>query len=144
MQQRQFKNEYEKAHFSILNTASWLNLQATKALKPFNLSPQQFYVLRILWEVHPEPITLKRLTEQMIDEMSNASRLVDKLKLKGWVEREAHDGDRRLVNVYITAEGLNLVEQAAQAFEEKVEKKFRELPHGEITFLNEMLRLLHG
>jgi len=142
--QQQFKNEHQKAHFNLLYTASWLSLQATQTLKPFKISPQQFYVLRILWEMHPNPVTVKVLTAHMVDKMSNASRLVEKLKQKGLVEREASDGDRRRVNVYITPEGLELIEKAAKAFEESIEKKLQQVPLGEITLLNEMLNQIRG
>jgi DNA-binding MarR family transcriptional regulator len=144
IQQAHFRNEYQKAHINLLFTASWLNLQATKSLKPFNISPQQFNILRILRGFYPEPATVKVLTERMVDKMSNASRLVEKLKQKGLVEREASDEDRRRVNVHITPAGLQLIEQATLAMENNVEKLLNRVEAKDVAWLNQLLDQLRG
>ena len=82
IQQTVFESEYQKANINLLFTASWLNQKSAKALKPFNISWQQFNILRILRGMGDKPATIKILTERMIDKMSNASRLVEKLKQK--------------------------------------------------------------
>ena len=78
-------------------------------LKPYGLSEQQYNVLRILREAHPAPCTLSSVSSRMIDKMSNATRLVDKLLLKGLVTRELCPGNRRKVDIRITEEGLDLL-----------------------------------
>ncbi len=144
MARKKKTNDYQKAHTNILHTASWLNLQATQSLKHLGISPQQFNVLRILNEYYPNPATIKILTERMVDKMSNASRLVEKLKQKGLVEREASEEDRRRVNVFITSNGLTLVEKASQALEDQVEKKMKKLKPEDVGLLNAILDQLHG
>jgi DNA-binding MarR family transcriptional regulator len=85
--QKAFKNPHQKAHINVLYTASWLSQQNAKVLKPFQISWQQFNILRILRGMAPQPATVKLLTERMIDKTSNASRLVEKLKRKdSWSE----------------------------------------------------------
>jgi DNA-binding MarR family transcriptional regulator len=144
VQPEKIENEYKKAHLNILLTASWLNLQATKSLKSFHISPQQFNILSILQSFHPAPVTVKVLTERMIDQMSNASRLVEKLKIKGFVEREACDEDRRRVNVFITESGLEVLERATRAFEANLEKHFNHLTPKDVDWLNDLLDQLRG
>lgn len=144
IEQGTLEKEYKKVHVNILLTASWLNLQATQSLKSFHISPQQFNILNILRSFHPAPVTVKVLTERMIDQMSNASRLVEKLKTKGLVEREACDEDRRRVNVYITEAGLALLEKANIAFETNLSKNFEHLSLEEITWVNNTLEQLRG
>lgn len=144
LQQEQFENEYKKAHLNILLTASWLNLQATKSLKSFHISPQQFNVLSILNRFYPKPVTVKVLTEQMIDQMSNASRLVEKLKKKGFVERQASEEDRRRVNVYITESGIELLKEATRRLEANIEGHFNRLMLADIAKLNHFLDQLRG
>ena len=120
IQQTNFKSELHKAHLNILYTASWLNQKTTQSLKAYKISPQQFNILRILRGRHPEPASIKLLTERMLDKMSNASRLVDKLKAKGLVERLECPDDRRRVDVNITEKGLKLLEKASEAVEQGI------------------------
>lgn len=143
-QQQVPESEYQKVQINILFTASWINLQTTKLLKQYNISPQQFNILRILKGMHPEPATVKLLTERMIDKMSNASRLVEKLKQKGLVEREASEEDRRRVDVYITPEGIDLIEKASQAIDSSTEQNMSILNQKEAAELNRLLDLIRS
>lgn len=144
IQQEQFKSDYHQAHINILFTASWLNLHSTKLLKKYNISPQQFNILRILHGVHPKPVSVKLLTERMIDKMSNASRLVEKLKQKGLIEREASENDRRRVDVHITEKGIELLEKASAEIESSIEQNFSRLQNSEAMLLNQLLDKLRG
>ncbi len=136
IQQKAFKNEYQKLHVNILYTASFLNQNTLQTLKPFNISPQQFNILRILRGMYPQPASVKLLTEKMIDKMSNASRLVEKLRNKGLVAREACDNDRRKVDVQITSAGLTLLEQASFAIEQMIQNYAQTISAEEATTLN--------
>ena len=72
IKQRHFISEYQKVGINLLFTASWINKINTEALKPFNISIQQFNILRILRGLGDKPASIKLLTERMIDKMSNA------------------------------------------------------------------------
>ena len=139
IQQGRFKSEYYKAHINVLFTASWFSQQSTQVLKPYNISWQQFNVLRILRGLHPAPASVKLLTERMIDKMSNASRLVDKLQKKGLVERRTSNEDRRRVEVFITPAGLQLLIEASLAMEEDLEQTMRKLDLEEAVTLSRLL-----
>jgi len=139
IQQKQFTSEYQKAHINVLFTASWLSQASGQALKPFQISWQQFNILRILRGMRPEPATVKLLTERMIDKMSNASRLVDKLSKKGLVERTVCPADRRRVDIRITKEGLALLAEASAAMERSLENRMGALTPDEATELNRLL-----
>ncbi len=144
IKQNNFDNEQQKAHINILYTASWVSLRSAKMLKPLNISIQQFNILRILRGLHPKPATVKLLTERMIDKTSNASRLVEKLKQKGLVEREASIGDRRCVEVRITPMGLKVLEQASQLMRKSIEQTFAGFSDKEAVELNHLLDKLRG
>jgi len=75
------------------------------------LTIQQYNVLRILRGQFPNPIKVSDITERMLDKMSNASRLVDKLVAKKLVLRTECPSDRRAVDVVITEKGLELLKQ---------------------------------
>jgi len=144
IQQKQFVSEFQKAHINVLFTASFLNQKTLKALKPFQISPQQFNILRILRGRHPQPASVKLLTEKMIDKTSNASRLVEKLRAKGLVAREASDDDRRKVDVQITKAGLELLEQASVAIERMIQNYGTSISSEEAGVLNGLLDKLRG
>ena len=144
IRQKAFKSEYHKAHVNILFTAARLIQQSAVALKPYQLSWQQFNILRILKGMDPEPATVKLLTERMIDKMSNASRLVDKLKAKGYVEREACEEDRRRVNIRLTDTGRQLLEQASHAMENMTVHRSDSLTEEEVIQLNDLLNRIRG
>jgi DNA-binding MarR family transcriptional regulator len=88
-----------------------MNSEQQGLLKPFDLSPQQYNVLRILRGQFPNPITVNGIIERMLDKMSNASRLVDKLLLKGYVSRCDNATDRRACDIRITETGSQILKQ---------------------------------
>lgn len=139
IQQKKFRDEFHKAHINILYTASWIHQQSLQALKPFKISWQQFNILRILRGMHPDPASVKLLTERMIDKMSNASRLVEKLKLKGLVERKSCKSDRRQVDVVITEKGLELLTEASKAMEQHMDRAKSQLSEEQAATLNDLL-----
>ena len=139
IQQKKFQSEFHKAQVNLLYTAAWINQQSTQALKPFNISVQQFNILRILRGMNPEPATVKLLTERMIDKMSNASRLVEKLKQKGFVERVECEHDRRRVNISITEKGLEILADASTALESASLKQMSFISEEEAKILSEVL-----
>jgi DNA-binding MarR family transcriptional regulator len=107
--QEKFENEYQKVTVNILFTSGWLyNLNADR-LKPFGITPEQFNVLRILRGSHPKALMLADITGRMIDKSSNATRLVEKLRLKGFVKRDICKNNRRQVDIIITPKGLDLL-----------------------------------
>ena len=123
IQQKAFNNEYLKAEVNILYTSSWLSGKNALKLKPYNLTEQQFNILRILKGQNGDPVTVRLLMERMIDKMSNASRLVDKLLDKGLVERHPCKTDRRQVDITITKKGLETVDKVSSLFDGYLENE---------------------
>lgn len=107
----QFKSEIHKVAVNILFTASWLQLKNTETLKPYELTPQQFNLLRILRGQHPNPASVNLLMQRMLDKSSNASRLVDRLEEKGFALRTTNKKDKRAVDVSITPKGLEVLKK---------------------------------
>lgn len=139
IQQSKFASEFQKAHVNILFTAAWLNQETGRVLKPYGISVQQFNILRILRGMNPKPATIKMLTERMIDKMSNASRLVDKLEQKGLVTRTECGKDRRRVDVSITQKGLELIDNASDSMEKQMHVKAGTLTTEMAVQLNNLL-----
>ena len=100
--------------------------------------------MRILRGRGNQPSTIKLLTERMLDKMSNASRLVDKLKEKGYVERKECPEDRRRVDILITDAGLDIIERASLAVEKSRNVSFNSLTEDESDQLSFLLDKLRG
>ena len=80
-------------------------------LKPFDISLQQFNVLRILRGRKGKPANLKTVQKRMIHKMSNTTRLIDKLINKKLVNRKICEDNRRKIDITITEKGLDLLAQ---------------------------------
>lgn len=141
--QSKFKSSLEKAVVNILYTGNWLNSHEATILKPFGLTIQQYNILRILRGQHPKPATITLLTERMLDKMSNASRLVDKLQAKALVERWTCPSDRRQANVLINEAGLAMLAQMDNALE-TFNQSMGPLTDAELETLSGLLDRLRG
>ena len=137
-QRKRFANEHERLLVNILFTASWLEGKHIQRLKPYGISPQQFNVLRILHGSAPEPVTLNVIAQRMIDKNSNATRLVEKLRLKGLVKREVCPTNRRQVDITITNKGNDLLTKLDQSADEWL-NSFDHISKQQVTLLNDLL-----
>jgi DNA-binding MarR family transcriptional regulator len=109
IKQSVFTSASQKAVVNVIYTAGWVNAKSNKLLKPFDISIQQYNILRILRGQKGKPISVNSLIDRMLDKNSNASRLVEKLRAKGHVERRTCEYDRRQVDVVITELGLTFL-----------------------------------
>ncbi|MFP5042220.1 MarR family winged helix-turn-helix transcriptional regulator [Parasediminibacterium sp. JCM 36343] len=108
IQQIAFRNEYQKATVNLIFTASWLQEKIRLLLEPADITIQQYNILRILKGSKTALSTLQ-IRERMIDKMSDTSRLVIRLIKKGLVEKAKSKLDKRLVDVVISAKGLEVL-----------------------------------
>ncbi len=143
IRQKKFQNEHQKLMVNVLYTNGWLTSLYAKHLKPYGISAQQYNLLRILRGQHPNPATINLLKERMLDKMSNASRLVEKLRLKGLVERHECPVDRRAVDVIITQKGLDLLKKLDN-ITQKMEEKLNIITEAEAKEVNRILDKLRG
>jgi DNA-binding MarR family transcriptional regulator len=141
--QTKFEHEHQKLMLNIIFTSNWLNLKHTQRLKPYKISPQQFNILRILRGQHPKSATVTLLTERMLDKSSNASRLVEKLRIKGLVDRCICPEDRRAVNVLITDKGLEML-KVLDSLSEDMRNDLKNITEEEARLLNKLLDRMRG
>lgn len=109
IQQKRFDNAYQKLAINLMYTSSQLSIQHQRFFREYGLTMQQYNVMRILRGQKGQPIGVNSLADRMIDQTSNASRLVEKLRQKGLVVREVCKNDRRQAEVSITEKGLELL-----------------------------------
>ena len=112
--------------------------------KPYDISEQQYNVLRILRGQKGNPANLMDIQERMLHKTSNATRLVEKLRQKGMVERVLCEQNRRKVEISITNKGLDLLTELDPILNTKDSEMFKTLTKAEATLLGELLDKLRG
>jgi len=142
-QVRPFSNERQKAMVNIMFTNGWVNDQFREFMKSYDLTQQQYNVLRILRGSEPKPLSTSCIRDRMIDRMSDASRIVDRLVKKGLVNRVQCPRDRRLVEIRISDKGLELLSQI-DANQESMHQSLGTLSDDELRLLNDLLDRLRG
>ena len=143
IKQTKFKSEHQKAMLNILLTANTLYASNNRFFKKFHLSPEQYNVLRILRGTHPKPCSVLSIQERMLDKMSNASRLVDKLEAKGLLTRKPCKEDRRQVDINITKAGLQILDDIDVPFE-SMESVLECVSDKELARFNEILDIIRN
>lgn len=143
IQSDKFEDNYHRVSVNILFTYGWLGNLMRCRFEKHNITQQQFNVLRILRGQYPKPATINLLKERMIDKMSDASRIVDRLIQKGLVTRCTNNKDRRAVDIRISDEGLEILTKM------DAEIKSRDLLKDNITdeeagMLSDLLDKLRG
>ena len=137
IQQEVFRNNYQKATVNIIYTANWLNEQIKNYLSEDEVTPQQYNILRIL-RGSKKPLSTLQIRERMLDKMSDTSRIVDRLILKGWAEKTICRTDKRLVDVVITNQGLELLKNLDQK-DQLIDNTLANLNDQEVELLNVLL-----
>ncbi|MXV52503.1 MarR family transcriptional regulator [Pedobacter sp. HMF7647] len=137
-----FKDEYHKGVVNIIFTYSWITTQLKKRVEKNHITLQQYNILRILRGQYPQPATVNLLKERMLDKMSDASRIVERLVQKGLVARCTNQTDRRAVDISISEKGLNLLEKLDP--EMGGDLLLSRLTEQEVNSLNVLLDKLRG
>lgn len=143
IKQSKFRNEYHKLAVNVIYTYSWLSNLQTQLFTDYQITSNQYNILRILRGQFPKPATINLLKERMLDKMSDASRLVERLRVKGFVKRELSSKDRRRVDVLITDKGLRLLSEIDK-MDEKTDAIFKNLSLKEAEIVNNLLDRLRG
>jgi DNA-binding MarR family transcriptional regulator len=108
--QSSFRNEYQKGIINIIYTYNWLNEKMKKIFDREGITGQQYNIMRILRGAG-KPISTLQIRERMLDKMSDTSRIVDRLVLKGLVKKNTCKDDKRLVDISISQSGKKLLEK---------------------------------
>jgi DNA-binding MarR family transcriptional regulator len=138
IQQREFRNESQKAILNILYTSYFIQDKMNELFKQYDITRQQYNVLRILRGQHPGHASVNLIRERMLDKMSDASRIVERLRLKELVVRKSAEKDKRAVEVTITDAGLKILDDMQEAVDE-FDTLLDTLNEQETVHLNELL-----
>jgi DNA-binding MarR family transcriptional regulator len=136
-----FSNEAQKATLNILYTAWWLKSITSKELKDFDLTHEQYNVLRILKGKYPDQLCVKDIGRRMIEKSSNVPRIIDRLEIKKLVKRTVSESDKRETLITITKSGLSILESSTSKLS-KVHASIQTLTEKEALQLNHLLEKL--
>lgn len=134
----------KKTVLNISYTSNIIKDSISNTLKPFDISIEQFNVLRILRGQKGKPTNLQDIQGRMVSKMSNTTRLVDKLILKGYVERFICEENRRKVEIFITAKGLEFLKEIDPIVEASEKDIASPLSEEELNTLNNLLTKLRN
>ncbi len=136
-----FKSPVQKAGLNVLYTAWWLKTLSSKELKKFDLTHEQYNVLRILKGKHPEKMCVKDIASRMIEKNSNVPRIIDRLENKKLISRAQGEIDGRQTVMSLTEIGIGVLENATTSLNEIWEKSIS-ISVNDANELNELLEKL--
>ena len=143
LQQKKFNNEVIKANINILFTANFIYNQISSYLKPYNLTHEQFNVLRILRGKHPECMCQKDVLSRMVAPKSNVTLIIKKLVGKGLISVNQSPKDKREYEISITSLGLDKLKILDTELI-KQDHNVANLSEEEAVQLNELLDKIRG
>jgi len=134
-----FKSEYQKAHLNLLHTVFEMLYQEKQFFAQYNLTTNQYNVLRILRGQNDKPISIKDIRSRMLDRGSDVGRIIVRLEKKKLVRNMICECDRRAMDIVISEKGLILVNQIGDAPIKNIKSKASKLTEQEAKKLNELL-----
>ena len=135
---------HTKTVINLMYRARVVEESVNKILKPYDLSIQQYNVLRILRGQAGKPANLSTVTERMVDPNSNTTRLIDKLLIKKLAKRQVCQSNRRKVELFITPKGLALLEELDPLTEDNNQRILQGLNEEELETLNTFLNNIYS
>jgi DNA-binding MarR family transcriptional regulator len=135
--QSKFRNEFQKASINIIFTFNWMTEKTKEIFEREGLTSQQFNILRILRGAGA-PLSTLQIRQRMLDKMSDTSRIVDRLIIKGLVKKAISKTDKRLVDVSITDKGKKVLAKL-DSCEDQMDAVVKTISEAEAKTLNKIL-----
>ncbi|MGB0806174.1 MAG: MarR family winged helix-turn-helix transcriptional regulator [Salibacteraceae bacterium] len=135
---------HHRATLNVIFTGAWMSERMNSLLKPFGISEQQYNILRILRGQKGKALNLQQISERMVHKMSNTTRLIEKMRLKGLVTREVCPENRRKVDISILPAGLELIENVIKSLKISEKEIEKNLSKKEASTLAELLDKIRG
>ena len=142
IKQEEFHDAHTEAVLNLHFTSHWLYRVFQEQLREFDISSEQYNILRILRGNHGGTYNLCDVQERMLNRTANTTRLVEKLRKRGLVSRQLNEEDRRRVDIAITQEGLGLLAEMDQVTEEMNRRTAKALTIEEARTLTQLLERL--
>ena len=139
----QFPSIQQKLSINLIYTHDWAYNHLQSFFGEYDLTSQQYNVLRILRGNYPKGYTTSEILERMMEKNAGVSRLVDRLVKKGLVEKKTSSIDKRLVDIVISESALKILERM-DINRHRIDDIYANLDENEIEQLNRLLDKLRG
>lgn len=139
LKQSRFVSAAQESMLGVMVTNSWFMGELTTAMAPYGITPSQYNVLRILRGSHPEALTCSEVGLRLIDRTPDVTRLLGRLEKNKYVTRERASYDRRVVEVRITDQGLDLLRSMDGEIDQITERLTNNLTAAEHAQLSRLL-----
>lgn len=143
IKQQSFESPQQKVIINLVYTYNWLTDKMNDTFKNFEITQQQFNVLRILKGKYPGALSAGEIKEVMLDKNPDLTRLCDRLIEKCLIEREFNEANRRQVLIKITKKGIELLKEIDPEMKKKW-KLLDKLSEKEAATLSDLLDKLRS
>ena len=109
-QKAPFRDNHQKMMVNLIYTYSWMIERSKRFFINWELTPQQYNILRILRGAE-RILSTNDIRDRLLDKMSDTPRMVDRLILKNLVTKSLNRQDKRKVEIRITEKGLSILEE---------------------------------
>ena len=137
---RRFDSREQEAYLALWRTYDRLRALEDATFAEFDLTPQQYNVLRLLKASQPEPVPTLGLVSRLVSKAPDVTRMLDKLAARGLLTRTRSETDRRTVLVAITPAGLALLDQIAGPLRDCHKRQLGHLSAAELDALTGLLK----
>lgn len=135
-----FDSPEQEAFLNLWRTYDRLRALEDELFAGYGLTAQQYNVLRLLKAQHPGTIPTIALADRLVSRAPDITRMLDKLELRGLIERRRPDDNRRLVNIGVTGRGLKLVRTIAGPLRACHQRQLGHLNPAELARLVDLLQ----
>jgi len=132
----------EETVIAILRAADRLERQVAELFKQYNLTPTQYNALRILRGGGPSGLACSQIGDRMISRDPDITRLLDRLKRRGLISRRRGLSDRRIIRIFITSVGLELLARMDRPIEKFHLRALRDVSENDLRGLIDVLEKL--
>jgi DNA-binding MarR family transcriptional regulator len=135
-----FDSPEQEAFLNLWRTYDRLRALEDELFARFDLTPQQYNVLRLLKSVHPDGVPTLALADRLVSRAPDITRMLDKLEQRGLVTRDRRPDNRRVVRIAVSDAGLDLLREAAEPLRECHARQLGHLTADDLKRLTELLR----
>lgn len=137
---RRFDSLEQEVFLNLWRAYDRLHMVEEELFSRFELSPQQYNLLRLMRADYPERVPTLALAQRLVSRAPDITRMLDKLEERGLIERERPPENRRTVLVGITEAGLKLLDDIAEPLKECHQRQLGHLSAKELQQLSALLR----
>ncbi len=132
----------QESYTLLVKAAARLEAELNRVLRSMDLTTATFNILRILEVAGTGGRSCGDISEQLIAEVPDMTRLLDRLERLGYIARERSNVDRRMVRVTISDKGKQTLESLREAVRDCHVRQLGHLGQGKLTELCTLLKII--